>query len=88
MLGIEYGTNSFSDVHDNVGSGKCSYCHVLHSNLDMFFSVYFLAILQLQYQQRWQARPDLCNVSLGQAPCYKSAEGRCRRQRPEAVIIP
>ena len=42
----------------------------------------------LIYQQRWQARPDLCIFSLGQAPCYKSAEGRCRRQRPEAVIIP
>ena len=32
-------------------------------------------LLLCPYQQRWQARPDLCNVSLGQAPCYKSAEG-------------
>ena len=42
MLGIVYGTNSFSDVHDNynVGSGKCSYCHVLHSNLDVFLGIF------------------------------------------------
>ena len=41
MLGIVYGTNSFSDVHDNIGSGKCSYCHVLHSNLDVFLGIFF-----------------------------------------------
>ena len=40
------------------------------------------------YQQRWQARPSWFIGFLGQAPCYKSAEGRCRRQRPEVVIIP
>ena len=41
MLGIVYGTNSFSDVHDNIGSGKCSYFHVLHSNLDVFLGIFF-----------------------------------------------
>ena len=63
----------------------CSFYNILFFIQYIFYTIFRNIIL---YQQRWQARPDLCNVFLGQAPCYKSAEGRCRRQRPEAVIIP
>ena len=48
MLGIVCGTNSFSDVHDMIILGVASAVIVMfYTRISMFFSVSFLAILQL-----------------------------------------